>query len=239
MDTPPPSSESRKLDHRVEVAKKKRIAMNERLLQATMSVFSRSAPGAATIEDVIREAGISRGTFYKHFESLDDALAAVGMRLSEQLSAGIGPIYHSLDSPIRRACVGTRMLLLRASVDRVWAEFVQHANAEPHESDIYRLIEEDLKRGRLQKQFEFENLSAATDLVMGVNLMAFRGIAKVSQDERDAYIDTVIDFMMRALGAAKRARTQASAFSRNYVRKMTKERPWWLIDEACEKAPAN
>jgi AcrR family transcriptional regulator len=47
------------------------------LLLAATAVFARVGYAAASVEDVVQEAGISRRTFYEHFDDLADALAAV------------------------------------------------------------------------------------------------------------------------------------------------------------------
>ncbi|MFF4767304.1 TetR/AcrR family transcriptional regulator [Streptomyces sp. NPDC001255] len=49
----------------------------ERLLDAACAVFHGFGYHMATIDDIVREAGLARGTFYKYFTDKHDALAAV------------------------------------------------------------------------------------------------------------------------------------------------------------------
>jgi AcrR family transcriptional regulator len=44
----------------------------ERLTQAAVAVFARSGYDRATVDEIVREAGFSKGAFYVHFESKED-----------------------------------------------------------------------------------------------------------------------------------------------------------------------
>ncbi|MES2261028.1 MAG: TetR/AcrR family transcriptional regulator [Pseudomonadota bacterium] len=212
-------------DQRGTVAQKKHLAVNERLLAATFEVFSRAA--APSVDDVIRQAKVSRATFHKHFASLDDAFSAVALRLSAQLSAGFGPFLSTLDSPVERTCVGARLLLLRAAADPQWAGFVQRAHVDPRDSDIYRLLAAHLAEGKALGHFDYADLRTVTDLIMGVNLAAIRGIRDTGADELDSYIDAACEFVLRALAVPRVQRMNSTAFARNYVLVTTDGRNWW------------
>jgi AcrR family transcriptional regulator len=65
-----------KYDRGVTPAVRKKEQRRALLLAAT-SVFARLGYAGAKVEDVVEEAGISRRTFYEHFDDLAGALAAV------------------------------------------------------------------------------------------------------------------------------------------------------------------
>jgi AcrR family transcriptional regulator len=103
----------------------------ERLLDAANSVLARSGFDRATVDDIAREAGFSKGAFYVHFESKDDLFwALLEGRITRQLEAFRGnvdyskPLTHSVRT-ILRALFG----LVRE--DPLWAplylEFGAHA----------------------------------------------------------------------------------------------------------------
>ena len=52
-------------------------------------MFSRRTDDAPVIEDVVREAKISRGAFYTHFNSLDEALLAAGIDANQRMISDI------------------------------------------------------------------------------------------------------------------------------------------------------
>lgn len=44
----------------------------QRLLESALSVFARNGYERATVDEIVREAGFSKGAFYVHFESKED-----------------------------------------------------------------------------------------------------------------------------------------------------------------------
>ncbi|MOA22361.1 hypothetical protein D3C78_1429120 [compost metagenome] len=72
------------------------------------------------IDDVIREAKVSRCTFYLYFDSLDQVLVALGQDLSNQMTTDILPLYDILEEPWKRISVGFRGFLVHALLGRKW-----------------------------------------------------------------------------------------------------------------------
>lgn len=56
------------------------------LLDAGSRVFVAKGSGAATIDDITREAGVSKGAFYLHFQSKDELLGALQVEYSERFN---------------------------------------------------------------------------------------------------------------------------------------------------------
>src|ERR1700750_3445666 len=59
----------------------------ERLIAASIELFYRHGFGAVGIEQVIALAGVTKTTFYKHFEGKDDLMVAAVKRRDEWESA--------------------------------------------------------------------------------------------------------------------------------------------------------
>jgi len=59
------------------------------LLQASRQVFARQDFGAVTIRDIVRESGLSRGTFYNYLGSKEAAFEAVAADLVEQIRTAV------------------------------------------------------------------------------------------------------------------------------------------------------
>jgi len=68
-------------------------ATAERLIDSACEVFGERGYHLSTIDDVVRNAGLARGTFYKYFKDKTDLLAAVLERGHDELS----PILERLD----------------------------------------------------------------------------------------------------------------------------------------------
>jgi len=75
---------------------RQRLETRERVFEAAMREFRRAGVGAAQVEDIVRAAGVARGTFYLHFPTKEHVLleraardqAAVAERSSRSSSGG-------------------------------------------------------------------------------------------------------------------------------------------------------
>ncbi|MBI5516729.1 MAG: TetR/AcrR family transcriptional regulator [Deltaproteobacteria bacterium] len=75
---PPPAAGSLRLD----------LARSE-IARASIALFARRGVEAVRVEDLLEAAGVARRTFYKHFRSKDDVLAAVYELVSRELLAAL------------------------------------------------------------------------------------------------------------------------------------------------------
>jgi AcrR family transcriptional regulator len=62
-----------------------------RLLEAARCVFDRRGWNDATVDDIVRETGVSRGTFYLYFHNKRDIFEALNTRLIEKLYERAAP----------------------------------------------------------------------------------------------------------------------------------------------------
>jgi AcrR family transcriptional regulator len=76
----------------------------ERLVAAGIELFYRRGFGAVGIDQVIAAAGVTKTTFYKHFESKDDLMVAAVQRRDEWESQAWGRAVQKLagDDPARQ-----------------------------------------------------------------------------------------------------------------------------------------
>lgn len=204
-------------DHRSLVAEKKRDAMRIRILEATMAVFANRTHISPSIELVVRQADVSRGTFYKHFATLDEALVAAAQLLTDEMTIGMFPVYDVVDDPVNRVSTGMRLYLTRAAMDKAWAGFVYRAELIPTQSLLLKHLADDLRRGEQSGQFSFESHVAARDLVIGLTLEAMRGMVLGRIMDLRGYIDASITLVLRAFGVEARRCKEAVEFSRTHL----------------------
>jgi len=76
----------------------------ERLVAAAVELFYRHGFGAVGIDRVLEKAGVTKTTFYKHFESKDELMVAAVQRRDEWESQAWGRAVRKLagDDPIRQ-----------------------------------------------------------------------------------------------------------------------------------------
>jgi len=204
------------LDHRVRSAQKKREQMRQRILDATMQVFSRRTDDAPVIEDVVREARISRGAFYTHFNSLDEALLAAGIEANQRMISDILQVYDFLKEPWQRTSVGFRIFMVRAWQDPKWARFVTRMDAWPHEAAISIHMTSDLQRGKALGQFEFDDAKVANEFLMGASAGCIQAIVQGVTDPQ-TYCDAAVRMLMHSLGCSADLQERGVAFSRDHL----------------------
>ena len=74
-------------------------ARRRHLLASARRVFARQGYHRTSVSDLIREAGVARGTFYNYFESKRAVFQEVLVELSHELSAAASPIDVLGDIP--------------------------------------------------------------------------------------------------------------------------------------------
>ena len=87
------------------------------LLQAAVGVFAEKGIASASVDDIVRAAGVAKGTFYLYFATKDDAINAVAEWMVETVAERIQAIAADADrSPVER------LLAFGASVRQVGGE---------------------------------------------------------------------------------------------------------------------
>lgn len=100
---------------RAERAREAREARRRQILAVALEVFSEKGYHDASITDVVRHAGVARGTFYQYFDSKQ----AIFHELLDQLLDGLRSSVVGVDDregapPIRQQLVGTVTRVLDA-----------------------------------------------------------------------------------------------------------------------------
>ncbi|SDF60095.1 transcriptional regulator, TetR family [Blastococcus fimeti] len=128
--------------------KRRRADTVERLLDAALETFADLGFAAATVEDICRRGGFTRGAFYSSFRTKDELFAALFARetgrelaLVEQQLAGLEHEADPVAAAVER-CLST----FRA--DRSWVlartEFALHAARHPEAARALREHEDAL-----------------------------------------------------------------------------------------------
>lgn len=106
------------------------------LLAAARAVFARQGYYAASVADIIAEAGVARGTFYNYFESKRAVFQAVLDELMERIAAVITPVDAEGDIPgeIRANLERVLAIVLKEDVARLFFADAVGLDAEGDEA---------------------------------------------------------------------------------------------------------
>jgi AcrR family transcriptional regulator len=121
--------------------RRRRQETRAKLLEAATSVLSRSGFERATLDEIVHEAGFSKGAFYVHFESKDDLFwAMLEERISRQQEAFRQAVDYdkSMDYNVRTILSAVFGLL---GEDQLWGSLYMefHAHAARNEKVRQRL----------------------------------------------------------------------------------------------------
>ena len=99
------------VDHRKTVAARRRAEMERRLFLVALELLSKKLPSEISINDVISQANVSRGTFYSYFDSLDQVFLALLTKLAEDLAPAADRMIVRIPDGATRIATVIRFLL--------------------------------------------------------------------------------------------------------------------------------
>lgn len=214
-------------DHRVRVARVKRERMRAHLLNAVKETYHGEREGKpVVIDDVIRHANVSRGTFYQYFNSLEDAVAECGSILTIEMTEAIFDMYNAVDDPVERVATGFQTFLMRSVMDPNWGAFLTHIGVLAGDNLMIHHIRDDISRGVDSGDFDVPSIDVAVDLLIGAKIEAIRRI--IAGGGSVQYVRDMTALLLRGFGVSgsKAAKKIDVAFS-NISDRGPKLLPWW------------
>lgn len=183
-------------DHRARIGKMRRERTEARILEAAIEIFTEKGPDAPVVEDFIRAATISRGTFYNHYSTVQELLAATVNWLTADLVQSIRLELEAIDDPMRRLIISLRLSIRKALSDPEWFHFIINV----HTSLGGQELMDDLARSRSQGLLEFDDLESAHDLIDGALMYWLRRQSQKKRN-RGQSEDEMLRMLFRAVGA--------------------------------------
>lgn len=189
------------LGHRTRVGRERRARTLERILAAAVEVFGRDTYATPVIDEFIKAAGLSRGSFYNYFKSTEELLQATSAWLEDQMVTAIVDSMDSIKDPGERLCTGLRLWLLRAQLDPIFCAFV--ARQRWRGERVEREVTKDLRAGLRTGVIESISLETARDLFMGT---AREAMVRMSAGQVGPnYSTEIVRLALRGLGMKEAA----------------------------------
>ena len=79
------------LARRAEIGREKRAKTRAQIVGAGLMLLAERPPEALTIDNIVEAAGVAKGTFYYHFQSIEELVAAVGAELADSFDELLAP----------------------------------------------------------------------------------------------------------------------------------------------------
>ena len=229
----PPVEHGERENHRVRVGRERRERMRAQLLQSILYVCStESARGPAVINDVVKHAGVARGTFYKYFDSLEQGVLELGSQLAHEMTAGIMSVYDVLEDPVLRTATGFQMFLIRSVLEPQWGAFIAGIGILSTDNLLTRSIRDDVDRGVETGDYCVPSTDIATDLLLGAKIEAIRRLIK--DNGPTGYIGSMTSMVLRSFGISqtKADKSVLRAFDRLCLEAPNKIAWWRPLDRA-------
>lgn len=191
------------LARRAEIGADRRNRTRTRLLAAARTLLGTEAGRGTRIEDVCAMAKVARGTFYNHFNSIEDLRAALFEEVSLSFDQAVHVAFEALETPAQRTCAAVRYYLRHMLDDRQWGWCMVNTGmgiGSFHDTVIER-VTETIQQGIDAGEFTIGSAAAGRDIVLGAGLASASSLlaGEVSID----HIDHVTQGVLRALGTSE------------------------------------
>jgi AcrR family transcriptional regulator len=182
---------------------RKRRQTRRRLLRAGTVVLVEKGPAQVTAGQIASAAGVAVGTFYNHFPTVDDFIAAVAENLTRAIEIGRDTLNEIEHDPARRVAVGVLQLLELADTDPTSASaFVTLTALRPDfRARIRALVGQAITDGVESQVFDVAAGPAAINAVLGSALQSMRSRVLGETDHDEAVV--VAHLVLRLLGMAE------------------------------------
>jgi AcrR family transcriptional regulator len=167
-------------------------------------------PEALTIDAIVEAAGVAKGTFYYHFESIEELVAAVGAKLAESFDELLAPSRLDEADPIERMSFAFTKFLKKAMSDPLWARLVVRSVEAPAAiGRIRENLKADLAQAMAQGRLAMQDVELAADIVIGIWIQVTRG--SLERRARPDLIRQSLDAVLRALAVPKSRNRKSSS----------------------------
>ena len=186
---------------RAEIGRERRAKTRAQLVEAGAMLLAERPPESLTVDAIVDAASVAKGTFYYHFQSIDEWAAAVGAKLGESFDELLTPGRLEFSDPVERLSFAFTQFLERAISDTGWARLVVQSSqsATDFGLGVRANLKADLSEAIAQDRLNVRDVELAADIVIGIWLQVTRGIL-----ERGAQRDLTRragEAVLRALGA--------------------------------------
>jgi len=159
----------KRIDHRSEVAAQRRAEMEVRLFSAALLLLAKKNTNEISINDLIEQANVSRGTFYKYFHSLNQVFLTLTAKLDDDLAPITDRLIVSIPDAATRVATGTRLLLtVGCRMPLIGKLMVQSGwPVNPAATKFLGHLARDIQLAMTQGVFEDIHAAVAANMIIG------------------------------------------------------------------------
>ncbi len=224
------------LERRAEIGREKRARTKAQLIAAAKALCSTRPWESVTVDEGVNEAGVAKGTFYTHFNDLNELAAAVADELIQTFDELIQPFRLSISDPLLRMAFACDAFIEKALEDRLWASLAARmARSYPAVGQVARKrLSEDLREALKQSSQAELSLELALEVSVGIvnQVMAAIGDGRLKDHDRTEAVRCILT----AIGVGKRAAASVCTRLADFRRARSARRP--VNDKVLDKPTA-
>jgi AcrR family transcriptional regulator len=185
---------------RAQAGRRRRAQTRAKIIAAAFEIFGDETGLFARIEDVADRAGVTRATFYNHFNGMVELREALSHEVTHGFLVAVTNAITLLPDPRERSAVAIRYYLHRAMTDRRWAWSLINLSASGliFGVDTHFQAERTVREGIDDGAFPIISIDLGRDILLGTCLAALGTIVRkgVAQD----YPEAIAGYILHALG---------------------------------------
>ena len=190
------------LARRAQIGRDRSGRTRAELLAAARTLYAARSFDQVTVDEVVAAAGVAKGTFYVHFDSLTDLQSIIADELAREYDELLQPRRLALDDPIERIAAGCGAFILQTLRDPAWGMLVaRSAAAMPHVAGVARKrLEEDIDRAARDGHLGGVTPELAFDFATGIMLHMMLSAPQRQRSPQQA--SAIVAGVLRAIGVA-------------------------------------
>ena len=172
------------------------------LLAAARALYAARPFDQVTVDDLVGAAGVAKGTFYVHFDSLAKLQSLVASELVREFDELLQPRRLTLDDPIERIAAGCGAFIAQTLRNPAWGALVAHsAAAMPSVASVARKrLKEDIDRAARDGHLGSVSADLAFDFANGIMLHTMLSAPQTQRSPEQA--PDLVAGLLRAIGVA-------------------------------------
>ncbi len=163
------------------------------IIENAIPIFARYGPDSPVIDDFVKAAGVSRGTFYNYFKTTRDLLDATLAALSDEFIASIVPVVRHEANPVFRFATAARLFYRRAALNPIFRTFLGSVSGVGTVAPLHARA--DLEEAMAKGMIKVTEIELAEAVAFGVMVFALRSshVESGGVERADQVVGVILD----------------------------------------------
>ncbi|MEQ8801692.1 MAG: TetR/AcrR family transcriptional regulator, partial [Haliea sp.] len=176
----------------------------QKMLNSAARLLAERGDHGLTIESLISEADVSRGTFYNYWDSREELVNALWDHVGHNPFAAMQAAHNQVEDHAERLSIIARHSIRQAAKDATWGWLVIYIAESEHifHHELISYPSSELEAAMKAERVRVESFAAARDMIVGTTIAGMRQLLR--NKESDNYPECLVALMLRALGLNRR-----------------------------------